>query len=415
MEVAELFGTGGGIDLETQRSSACLERYGATGSSALEAALATTGVVAEASQIVDFLLQDFEVAPAAHEALFRFAVLVLAVSRDLPELRTHVEPADLESLATAGGGAFERSGGPMSRVFQELVEALDALPGWAVNGPTTQALLRSAAAGYVQARRLADFSADAITPSLAAASRGVWKEALVEAACVACGDDGRARKTDVADTVGRLLNSVVGLASELAPFLTGEGDKRAVELVTQRFAVPPQVVKLTERQIARALRATLELEVRDLLDALRHLDPVGARTQLVRRLVLAMLTADGSARAVVAATSAEPPSRDEVMQRMRAIALADGEVTSEERAMLRRFDTQLHAFGELVKRVEEDRVVDFDEFQQLREMRQSILDELFRVALADATVSDDERQLLLRAMELVPTLRSRAQSASACA
>jgi uncharacterized tellurite resistance protein B-like protein len=295
------------------------------------------------------------------------------------------------------------------------VEALDALPGWAVNGPTTQALLRSAAAGYVQARRLEDFSADAITPSLAAASRGVWKEALVEAACVACGDDGRARKTDVADTIGRLLNSVVGLASELAPFLTGEGDKRAVELVTQRFAVPPQVVKLTERQIARALRATLELEVRDLLDALRHLDPLGARTQLVRRLVLAMLTADGSARAVVAATSAEPPSRDEVMQRMRAIALADGKVTSEERAMLRRFDTQLHAFGELIKRVEEDRVVDFDEFQQLREMRQSILDELFRVALADAAVSDDERQLLLRAMELVPTLRSQALSASDCA
>lgn len=408
MEVAELFDTGGGIDLETPQPSPFVERYGAEGSGAIEAALANTPLVAEAARIVDFLLEDFDVDTGAHEALFRFAVLVLAVTRDVPELRANVDQADLDSLATAGGGAFEKAGGPMSRVFQELVASLGEQPGWSINGPAATARLRNAASGYAQARRLEEFAADALTPGLAAASRGTWKEALVEAACVACGDDGRTRKTEVADAVGRLLSSVVGLASELAPFLSGEGDKRAVELVTQRFAIPPQVVKLSRRQIARALRATLELEVRDLLDALRHLDPLGARTQLVRRLVLAMLTADGSARAVVAATTAEPPSRDEVMRRMRAIALADGEVTTDERALLRRFDTQLHTFTELVERIEEDRVVDFDEFQQLREMRQTILDELFRVALADAEVSDDERQLLLRAMELVPTLRSRA-------
>ncbi len=411
MEVAELFDTGGGIDLETPQSSPYAERYGADGSDAIEVTLATTPVVAEAARIVDFLLEDFQVDASAHEALFKFAVLVLAVTRAQPELRTHVDDADLDSLATAGGGDFEQAAGPMSRVFQGLMAVLREQPGWAVNGPAAQSRLRNAAAGYAQERRLEEFAADALTPGLAAASRGAWKEALVEAACVVCGDEGRNRKTEVADAVGRLLGSVVGLASELAPFLAGVGDERAVELVTQRFAIPPQVVKLTLRQIARALRATLELEVRDLLDALHHLDPLGARTQLVRRLVLAMLTADGSARAVVAATTSEPPSRDEVMRRMRAIALADGEVTSDERALLRRFDTQLHTFNELIERIEEDRVVDFDEFQQLREMRQTILDELFRVALADAHVSDDERQLLLRAMELVPTLRSRALTA----
>lgn len=411
MEVAELFDTGGGIDLETPQSSPYAQRYGADGSDGLATALAKTPVVLEAARIVDFLLEDFQVEASAHEALFEFAILVLAVTRDLPELRANVDHADLDSLATAGGGEFGQASGPMSRVFQKLAASLRTQPGWAVNGPAAYARLRNAASSYAQARRLEEFAADALTPSLAAASRGNWKEALVEAACVVCRDEGRTRKTEVADVIGRLLGSVVGLASELAPFLTGGGDKRAVELVTQRFAVPPQVVKLTSRQIARALRATLELEVRDLLDALRHLDPLGARTQLVRRLVLAMLTADGSARAVVAATSAEPPSRDEVMRRMRAIALADGEVTSDERALLRRFDTQLHAFNELIQRIEEDRVVDFDEFQQLRETRQTILDELFRVALADAEVSDDERQLLLRAMELVPTLRSRALTA----
>ncbi|MGH1345204.1 MAG: hypothetical protein ACRBN8_26820 [Nannocystales bacterium] len=411
MEVAELFDTGGGIDLETPRSSPYAEGYGTSGSEALEVALSTTGVVTEAAGIVGFLLEDFQVQASAHEALFRFAVLVLAVTRDRPELRAHVDDADLDALANAGGGEFEQASGPMSRVFRELVATLRTQPGWEINGPAAQARLRNAASGYAQARRLEEFAADALTPGLAAASRGVWKEALVEAACVVCSDDGRTRKTEVADAVGRLLGNVVGLASELAPFLSGEGDERAVELVTQRFAIPAQVVKLNLRQIGRALRATLELEVRDLLDALHHLDPLGARTLLVRRLVLAMLTADGSARAVVAATSSEPPGRDEVMQRMRAIALADGEVTTDERALLRRFDTQLHTFNDLIERIEEDRVVDFEEFQQLREMRQTILDELFRVALADAQVSDDERQLLLRAMELVPTLRSRAFAA----
>ncbi|MBV1860077.1 MAG: hypothetical protein KUG77_16815 [Nannocystaceae bacterium] len=411
MEVAELFDTGGGIDLENPEPSAFVERYGAPGSDALEGALAATPVVSEAARIVDFLLEDFEVEARAHEALFKFAVLVLAVTRDLPELRTNVDDADLDSLASAGGGEFGQADGPISRVFRDLVTALGTQPGWAVNGPATHARLRTAAFGYAQARRLEEFASDAPSPGLAAASRGVWNEALIEAACVACGDDDRTHDTDVADTVGHLFGSVVGLASELALFLSGEGDQRAVELVTQRFAIPPQVIKLTSQQIARALRATLELEVRDLLDVQHHLDPLGARTQLVRRLVLAMLTADGSARAVVAATSDEAPSRDEIMKRMRAIALADGQVTSDEFALLRRFDTQLRAFDELIQRVDEDRIVDFDEFQQLREMRQNILDELFRVALADAEVSDDERQLLLRAMELIPTLRSQPYSA----
>lgn|GEM_PF-2532459 len=412
MEVAELFDTGVGIDLETPSSRECVKNYGTEGAEAFEAELRGSTLVHEACSIVDFLLEDFEVSAEARVAVFRFGVLVLAVTQELPLLRKHVDDADLEALATSGGGEFESAAGPMSRIFQSLVATLREQPGWAIGGPSALARLTSAASGYAQARRLEDFSADALTPTLAAASRGVWKEALVEAACIACNDGGRATKSDIADAVGRLLGSVVGVASELAPFLTGDGDQRAVELVTQRFAVPAHVVQLTSRQIARALRATLELEVRDLLDALHHLDPLGARSQLVRRMVLAMLTVDGSARAVVAATTATNPDRDDVMRRMRAIAMADGEVTTDERALLRRFDTQLHTFNDLVMRIEEDRQIDFDEFQQLREMRQTILDELFQVSLADSQITDDERQLLLRAMELVPTLRSAAPSAA---
>lgn len=399
------------IDLEAGSTPPDVQAFGA-GGSALHEALATTDQVREASAIVSFLVEDFDVTVGTRRALFEFSVLMLAVDGDHPALRAHVDHADLDALATSGGGAFESAAGAMSGVFRDLVASLRTEPGWELGGAAAMARLSSAASGYAQARRLEEFAAGALTPTLAAAARGVWKEALVESACVACNDQSRATKSGVADAVGRLLGSVVGLASELAPFLSDDGDARAVELVTQRFAVPPQVVKLTPRQIARALRATLELEVRDLLDALHHLDPLGVRSQLVRRLVLALLTADGSARAVVEATSAAPPNRDGVMRRMRAIAMADGEVTSDERAMLRRFDTQLYAFNELVGRVEEDRMIDFDEFQQLREMRQSILDELFQVALADSQVTDDERQLLLRAMELVPTLRSVAPSSA---
>ena len=389
-----------------------MKAYGADGADPLAASLHGSELVHDACSIVDFLLEDFDVSERARDVLFEFGVLVLAVTRDAPPLRAHVDSADLEALANAGGGEFELGAGRMSRALSTLVATLREQPGWALGGAAALSRLRNAASGYAQSRRLEEFAVGALTPSLAAAARGSWKEALVEVACVACSDGGRAIKSDIADLVGRLLASVVGLASELAPFLLGAGDERAVELITQRFAVPPQVIKLTSPQIARALRATLELEVRDLLDALHHLDPLGARSQLVRRLVLALLTADGSARAVVEATTSTPPDRDDVMRRMRAIALADGKVTTDERNLLRRFDAHLHAFNDLVYRVEEDRVVDFDEFGQLREMRQSILDELFRVALADSEVTDDERQLLLRAMELVPTLRSGAPSAA---
>ncbi len=414
MEIAELFvvqpldltdPTPGTIALRTS-----FGRDGAPGGP-LRTALAPRGIVLEAGAVVDFVLDGFDVSPEQLYAMHDLATLVFAVGRDLPLLRELDEPADLDVLATGGGGAFEVEAGPISSMLANLVRTLRGSKGWDVGGPALLRRLVDAASGYAQSRRLEEFSTDALTPALAAAARGVWKEALVEAACIVAGDESRVTQADVADTVGRLLGTVVGLAPELGPFLHGDGDARAVELVTQRFAVPAHVVRLSEPQIARALHATLELEVRDLLDAVRHLDPVAARPHLVRRFALAVLAADGSATAVVSATSATPPLREDVMDMMRAIARADGQITSDERALLRSFDTHLHAFGDLVARVEEDRVIDFDEFVQLREMRQTILDDLFRVALSDANVEEDERQLLLRAMELIPTLRSAAPSA----
>ena len=207
MEVAELFDTGVGIDLETPSSRACVKAYGADASDPLAASLRGSDLVHEACSIVDFLLEDFDVSERAREALFEFGVLVLAVTRDVPTLRDHVDSADLDALANAGGGEFEHGAGPMSRSLTRLVAALRDEPGWALGGNAALSRLRNAASGYAQARRLEEFATGALTPSLAAASRGGWKEALVETACVACNDNDRATKSEVADLVGRLLGS----------------------------------------------------------------------------------------------------------------------------------------------------------------------------------------------------------------
>ena len=203
MEVAELFDTGVGIDLETPSSRACVKAYGADASDPLAASLRGSDLVHEACSIVDFLLEDFDVSERAREALFEFGVLVLAVTRDVPTLRDHVDSADLDALANAGGGEFEHGAGPMSRSLTRLVAALRDEPGWALGGNAALSRLRNAASGYAQARRLEEFATGALTPSLAAASRGGWKEALVETACVACNDNDRATKSEVADLVER--------------------------------------------------------------------------------------------------------------------------------------------------------------------------------------------------------------------
>jgi tellurite resistance protein len=97
--------------------------------------------------------------------------------------------------------------------------------------------------------------------------------------------------------------------------------------------------------------------------------------------------------------------REEIMAELRTVARFDGRITTDERALLRGMDMHLLAFQDLLVRIDEDRVVDFDEFQQLRLTRQHVLDDLMRIALADDVISDDERQLLVRALELLPSLR----------
>ena len=112
MEVAELFDTGTGIDLAGEPNGHRVDAYGQDGHNPLAVALRGSALVREACAIVDFLLEDFEVSERAHTALFEFGVLVLAVNREDAVLRTHVHHADLDALATAGGGALRGTNDP---------------------------------------------------------------------------------------------------------------------------------------------------------------------------------------------------------------------------------------------------------------------------------------------------------------
>ena len=125
----------------------------------------------------------------------------------------------------------------------------------------------------------------------------------------------------------------------------------------------------------------------------------------MRRAVAGIIELDGSAHVVIGAVGGPRPAQADLMKEMIVVARADGRITSDERAMLRGMDTQLLEFQRLTERICEDRNVDEEEFGQLRDTRQRILDELFRIALADDQITGDERDFLLRAMEMVPALR----------
>ncbi|MBK8235967.1 MAG: hypothetical protein IPK74_10445 [Deltaproteobacteria bacterium] len=98
------------------------------------------------------------------------------------------------------------------------------------------------------------------------------------------------------------------------------------------------------------------------------------------------------------------PEHDAIMTELRLVARLDGRITTDERALLRGMDAPLHAFEVLLARIREDHVLDFEEFGQLRSARVGVLGDL-RIALADDVITDDERGLLVPALELLPMLR----------
>lgn len=375
---------------------------------ALGARLADIGsVLLDGAAITEHTLRPFldrdGIPSGALVSVCRVAVLSLVVDRHAGEL---TEGLDAEQLALAATGELASSDDPVLAFIVAIRDGLQPLPGWTRGGTQWSADLADLLQGWAQESRLLPTEHAAVFgPALAAATRGGWIDLFIETGCLATGDETRAKYPELTARVARLAGSVVGLARDLGRHIRGEGSSNSKDLVCQRFAVAPHVIRMSESQMNRALRAILELEVRDLLDVLGRLDKAGSRAEIVRRCVYATLHLDGSAHAVTSATTGPRPDRRSLMDEMRQVARSDGKITTDERALLRGMDAHLLTFSGLLDRVHEDAYVDEDELEQLRLTRQRILDDLFRIALSDQHISADERELLLRAMELLPTLR----------
>lgn len=370
----------------------------------------------QAAALVDFALDGFHAIDGdGIAAVHDLAVLALAID-GLHEREELVVPdesrggalgVDLEALAGAVRGEGARVNGPLTAYVLRIRQRLGRAQGWqAAIGFEDK--LGDLLNGFVQDQRMRAMSAAPLGASLAAHTKAGWIDIVIDAACIVAGDTSRTRVPAVADRVGRLAGMTVGLARELSEFLRTHDVERSLQLIAQRLAVPVKVIQLGQAELARALRATFELEIRDLLEATTYLetDPPQPRAAIVRQTLAAVIQLDGSAAVLKSVWETRPQNREAVMNAMRCVARDDGEITSEERALLRSMDTNAQNFETLKRRIEEDRAVDFEEFEQQRSSRLRILDDMFKVALADNVIDPDERLLLLRAMELLPTMRA---------
>jgi hypothetical protein len=417
MELTELFDLDAtfeaarGSDAAGRLAQAFRDRA-AGGDATLEAHIAAVdGLVDRAAAWTALTLGDGCGQPGS-SAVHHVAALALVVDR---HDHTLIDPAtsasnamhdDLEALVPLARGESVEVVGPLSRYVADVVSELSGCPGYARGQGAFGSLFAALVEGIAQEIRIEGMAHDeALRPVLSASAQGGWVDLVVEAACIVMDDHSRATKDPEASVIARIAASAVAVARDLGEALAGGDSQRAKEMLCQRFAVTPHVIQLDDEGIRRALSATVELEVRDLIDALGYLPSDQPRAAIVRRAVAGIIELDGSAHVVVGAVSGQRSEQADLMEEMGVVARSDGRITSDERAMLRGMDTQLLEFQRLMVRVCEDRQIDEEEFEQIRSTRQKILDELFRIALADDQITGDERDLLLRAMELVPALR----------
>jgi len=312
-----------------------------------------------------------------------------------------------ERVGMAARGQLERADDePLPAFVVALRTALAGLPGWDAGAAEMSAALANALETTLQEqRRVALGAATSQDPSPDWAD-GAGPDLVAIATGILLGDRSAIRHPSEVELALRLGCATVGRARDIVAYTSGGGPLRPQELVARRFAVPIEVIRLGHADTDRCLRAMLAMDVLDLADALQSLDPSEPLRRLLPRAVAGIVELEPGGN--VLRTSTPAVDRDEIMAELRKVARLDGRITTEERALLRGMDTHLLAFGDLLARIDEDRVVDFEEFQQLRLTRQHVLDDLMRIALADDVISDDERGLLVRALELLPSLRPRA-------
>jgi hypothetical protein len=325
------------------------------------------------------------------------ATLALALDRHTASLFADAD--DDAGRVEAAAGEFAAVGAAFAAMATDVRDRLAKLPGW----PAGCAAFGTALVGIVdvltQDRQLGGLGS---TVAYRDAADVAAADLVASAAAILLDDRTLMTHPNECELALRLGNGVVARAREVVAYMSEDGPLRPDDMIARRFAVPAGVIRLGTAEIERCMRAIFAAELLDLGDLLAELDDGPFRTVLARTVHAMVRLADSNEDLVIATVR---PDHDAIMNELRVVARLDGRITADERALLRGMDEHLHAFDELVARIREDRVVDFDEFRQLRTTRQHILDDVLRIALADDVVSDDERGLLVRVLELLPMLR----------
>ncbi len=305
-----------------------------------------------------------------------------------------------ERIGMSARGQLERSDEPLPAFVLALREALATFDGWHAGCAAFSAALANALETTLQEQRLGALGP---TTAFRDAADGAGADLVAIAAGILLGDKSAMHHPTEVELALRLGCASVGRARDVIAYTMGIGPLQPIELVARRFAVPAPVIRLGAADTARCLRAMLAMDVLDLADVLPSIEAREPMRVVLPRAVAGLVALEPGADAL--ATNEPAVDRERIMAELRTVAKLDGRITTEERALLRGMDTHMLAFQELLVRIDEDRVVDFDEFQQLRLTRQHVLDDLMRIALADDVISDDERGLLVRVLELLPAMR----------
>lgn len=330
------------------------------------------------------------------------AALALALVRAPAEL---LGPSPAISLGggrvqSAARGEFEGVGPELPHLLASLRARMSTRRGWPAGCAAFSAALGGAFEGIARDRELGSLGAT-VAQRDAADDAGV--DLVAAAAAIVADDRTLMTHPSECELALRLGNGVVGRARDIVEFTGGFGPLRPEELVSQRFGIPSGVIRLGPPELERCLRALYSAELLDLADLLRSMDERQPLRAILARTCFGLLELQGHTDELFIASVA--PEHHAIMTELRLVARLDGRITTDERALLRGMDAQLHAFEQLLARIGEDHVLDFEEFGQLRTARTGILDDLLRIALADDVVTDDERGLLVRALELLPMLR----------
>lgn len=369
-------------------------------------------VVEDAAAVVAYILADPMLDPLEDveplEALHQIVVLGLGLARDpglVVDALASESKDDLNEIdATARGKSFE-PGGPLAGFVARARSRLERTKGWARSGERFSHALADLVAGVVQRAQMQRFDGSTrIADILRDAQEGAWVPALLRGCVVVTADSNPGSRTAQFDLALRLCTSAIGWAEQLRALEHEDDQERIAASLAHRFVLPAQVIALSAPQLHRALQATLNLELHDLADATDYLDASEPLPRCIERCVTATTALLGPTKPLDSETP-ERASREEIMERLRDVAREDGRITTDERALLREVDRHLSEFETIARRIDEDQMVDFDEFRQLRSCRLELVEAPFRTALADQTVTDDERQLLVRAMELVVAVR----------